>query len=489
MSTASEDSHIPEELTCNICQELYCAAVSTSVCRHSFCSHCIRLDANRQLKSLKKWISCPSCRAQLFPRGISKVDKVLQPNLEIQQQVHDFKKNKDSTCSSLIDRKSSHRNPPLKPHPTIIYQGKKRKDYVQMLQKHRLPTDGSESELKTRHERFVLCWNAFCDERIDPPTAEFVKRYFVSHHKLQQQQVKSTEKLSTKQTFCREFQDLHSKIRQDFAEKWSQDNFALAIFAIQHHPLLQDSSLRDQLRNRALAMDYTSRPLLQLLQDCRNNTITTITTTFAANSTTPTDSKPTTRTSQVPPCNTGNKSWNVVSSSGNRKKQEQALPKTTMATRPSEWNTNPEARKRPLPTTTTTRAITPASPPPVSVFLATNPEARKRPLPTRASAATTPAAPPVPVVSATKKPRTAEKSKPPPSSNRNRNFSKDEDKRWHWICQICTYEMKLDRRATKCAFCGAAKGKTFDEVHSENKNQDENQAMASSSDNPIQIFY
>lgn len=515
-------TNIPEELLCSICQDLYCAAVSTTVCQHSYCSHCIRLDVNLQLKSLKKWICCPCCRAQLFPRGISKVDKVLKPNLEVQQQVYDFKKKSHHHRNG-----SSGRNPPLTPHPRVVYQGKKRRDFIEMLVQHRLPAHGSEDELKTRYERFVLCWNSFCDERIDPPTADFVKRYFVSHltAKAAMSSSKRSKVNTKKNKFGKEFQDLHSKIQQEFAHKWSQDNFSLAILANQRHPILQDLSFREELRNRAMNATYTNTKISQLLQESpRIDTSTAF-----ANNAAAAAAKPT----QVPETN---------DSVDNNRKQSKPS-KSTMVARPTKWTTNPytrkgpatrlrtaataavtqvsttpiETKKRPLPTTridSTTAAAMPAVPSPVVLdvnppkarsYLAA-PSATSTPAPktqppsvssaTRSRSYTAPTTQSSPaaaaVVTVTKKHRTAvtNSSKPPSfphSSQRQSNM----DKNWHWSCQICTYEMKLDRKATKCAFCGASKGKSFDEVHNENNNNqnDNNCVMGSSPENPIQMFY
>ena len=328
------------DLTCNICKDLYQSCVTITICQHSFCSLCLRQNLWKQKqKTTKSQVTCPSCRTFLYSRSdpSSKISKLVRPNLEIQQRVYEYKKRQqhdtalmktknDDDENENDGRRSSRRlkagqngssfcsnpkyyhqeeinNDPLTPMPSVFYNGKKRKDLIALLHEHGLPIQGSDSELRSRHERFVIYWNACCDEQVDPRTSFEVVQDFKEKERREQvtksslcfgRPASSTSTSSSKwnsQSFSKEFQNIYAKMFEtnendttSLAEKWSKKNFALSIMAIQKHQLLrlqpssELSALLDTLRKRAVDMDY-NQPLLELLpKDYDITSLSTLTT-------------------------------------------------------------------------------------------------------------------------------------------------------------------------------------------------------------------
>eukprot|EP00980_Cylindrotheca_fusiformis_P009490 scaffold2073_cov107-Cylindrotheca_fusiformis.AAC.3 len=560
-STNDNDvSIVPDELTCHICQELYCAAVSISKCQHSYCSHCIRMDFYRQLKSLKSWVCCPTCRADLFPRGISKVEQVLQPNLKLQQQVYDYQcqqlgytaaaASSAASNSSSSSSSSGHQGKPLTPHPPVVYQGKKRKDLVLMLSNQGLPTEGTETELKSRYERFVLCWNSFCDERINPPSDEFVKRYFVSKIINRKKNNKQKKKKKTScysnpeqnnndehdnytNRFRKEFQDLYSKIRQDHVTRTTKkkkktsiimdSRFKLALLAIQRHSILQDPNIRTELRNRAMNMDY-GKPiswLSQVLQEEEEEKVSNNTSLAKETENQPTQDYEDGRPPSCEPTPThasdARNKRAATRATRSTSKAVSVSPAASTTTNTSTSTTHPRVVVGATTNTPATTAATTAQPPPPP---AVTPMAKrkegstsgnKRTTPDSSSGSVTPTttaarstfssesassvkpARTVTVVTTATVPivqqssRTYKKPRTTTTTNATQSSSS-----WPWTCQICMYEMRMDRTATHCAFCGTQKGKTFDQVHQENtiqqRQKQKTTSLGSSRKNPIQML-
>lgn len=288
----------PEDLTCGICKELFRAAVRIDKCGHSFCSFCIRLDFAAQSKKLKSKVCCPCCRADLFQRGVNKADQHLTTNLELQNQVFLFKQlqteqeqqpqredddvlplrrssrrsnpSKQPQHQSQVLRK---RNPPLTKMRAVHCQGKKRKDLVALLKSYGLPTTGSEDELKSRYSQFIMYWNSFCDEQVDPPSHTTVIQQFRSSETkkalARANTLSSTltnhnngasssttndaeERASLLNKLEEGFQALHENILGEYAEKWMQANSCLAIAVLQSHPMIQNPRFLDCLRQRAI---------------------------------------------------------------------------------------------------------------------------------------------------------------------------------------------------------------------------------------------
>ena len=261
-----------------------------------------------------------------------------------------------------------------KPKRITRYTGMKRKQLVQLLKDEGLPTHGCNNEaLKERHKNFVRCWNSFCDESIDPSivskTEDDVRNYFLARERNKEIQIglqrnpgwswayekitvpdlygpplsnttpttntpttttttptttsttssSSSSTNSKKKHYASEFRALFQRISEDFATKWSQQKFALAVLASgnysnhhhHHHHHHKNkrrglpSKLVDELRKRALHPEDENsengengyaRPIAEWIQEhqallkAANKTTNTTTTTtnHAATATTTT---------------------------------------------------------------------------------------------------------------------------------------------------------------------------------------------------------
>jgi hypothetical protein len=152
---------------------------------------------------------------------------------------------------------------PLEKMKKTFYSSLKKKDLAKLLRDLTLPTNGSETDLKKRHENFCMCWNAFCDEIIDPPTPEHVIQSFKAMENTKNQaafsallknanQKKHQNDDYTEEELTESEKVAHT-IRDSIARssaKWS-DAFSLSILAFQKHPIVKQETFVETLRERA----------------------------------------------------------------------------------------------------------------------------------------------------------------------------------------------------------------------------------------------
>ncbi|CAJ1959866.1 unnamed protein product [Cylindrotheca closterium] len=190
----------------------------------------------------------------------------------------------------------SKRNPPLPKMRAVHYQGKKRKDLIALLRPYGLPCAGTEDELKNRHTRFVTYWNSCCDEQVDPPSEATVIQQFRSSEVKKASataagnsitlmmasssngnssgssgsgRVNSINAADDRARLLQEhaegFRAIHEKILEDSCDQWCNASFRLAIAVLQSHPMIQNDSFRDCLRQRAMNENHQEIPIQDLL--------------------------------------------------------------------------------------------------------------------------------------------------------------------------------------------------------------------------------
>lgn len=210
-------------LRCPICHDFFNVPVSIIKCHHSFCSLCIQKHVKEQKMGMNRCASCPVCRTSL-PAGDE--TKFLIPNHTVEELVHKYSALRDNLASQLLSngeedskkpasttqddegeveggaepkrrrttRSSSttlaSADPQAAPsresrqeaqerpqrRRTTHYNSLKKKDLVALCAQEGLLTNGTDVELKRRHEEFVKQFNANCDSRYPEPARKIAAR-------------------------------------------------------------------------------------------------------------------------------------------------------------------------------------------------------------------------------------------------------------------------------------------------------------------------
>jgi hypothetical protein len=208
---------LEHELRCKICGDLYRNPVSLNTCQHSFCAECLRSTLTEQTTRLRNGgATCPECRDPLENKH--KHEHNYRPNRSLSRLVAlfaglreplhqtlvqaaggaralaapeasadncDDESNQEAIPEEIPDaaahttatrpRRGTKRPaaepiaPPtiahkLQPKRRIIYSSyRKRKELQDLCRGEGLSIEGTEQELKLRHQRFVNFWNAHTD--------------------------------------------------------------------------------------------------------------------------------------------------------------------------------------------------------------------------------------------------------------------------------------------------------------------------------------
>ena len=211
-------------LHCQICGSFYQSPVSIRGCFHTFCSECIRGTIRNGKLSLRRTALCPICRA---PIEGNENDSLL-PNRSIEEVATKFKNvrgnllpalsslhrrsgeevcvarkqdtersappsprsqsdrriARSSPAESIVTEEKENSDPeltqtqPLKARkklPTTFYNGMKRKKLQEKCREFGLSDQGTDQQLKARHQEYVNLYNAECDSSYPRSAEELVK--------------------------------------------------------------------------------------------------------------------------------------------------------------------------------------------------------------------------------------------------------------------------------------------------------------------------
>jgi hypothetical protein len=215
------------ELSCRCTLGLHFlrAPVAVQPCQHVFCSECIRQHLSRCLGTPKRETFCPSCHQAIDVSGVN-FNKCLVPNRSMEIQVGIFQKIRTDLRVALVDsvsnsstegaatdfsssslRQSSRQNPmvslltsssstavcsevpppdPVLPGPSAHmpirkskphYSSLKKKGLQDLCRKEGLSETGSEKDLITRHQNWIIRYNANCDSYAQRSTADLLAEF------------------------------------------------------------------------------------------------------------------------------------------------------------------------------------------------------------------------------------------------------------------------------------------------------------------------
>ena len=208
---------LDSSLICPICCDYFKIPVSLSSCQHSFCSECIRSHFKQQIKKNQKQ-ECPNCRAPASDTN-SIANNSIVPNVQVGRIVKAFLQAKPDLVQQLIPSsttasstttttRSSARSGTERPTSVVgatatriqlqrraptRYYGLSKKQLQELCAKDKLPTNGSDEELKQRHADFCLMINAECDAEF-PRGEDALRRELI-------------ERENTRKVSCRIFVD------------------------------------------------------------------------------------------------------------------------------------------------------------------------------------------------------------------------------------------------------------------------------------------
>jgi Zinc finger, C3HC4 type (RING finger) len=187
-------------MRCQICGSFFHSPVSVQGCFHTFCSECIRGAIRAGKLSIRRTALCPICRNPID----GNVNDCLLPNRSVEEMVYKFKQlrgnliatlaaspesspsvlhhnddnqnNATATLKSSTNHKESGEEienskpdkiitamEPRKKIPKTFYNGMKRKKLQEKCRELGLSDQGTDHELKSRHQDYVTLYNAECD--------------------------------------------------------------------------------------------------------------------------------------------------------------------------------------------------------------------------------------------------------------------------------------------------------------------------------------
>ncbi len=170
IAVSKKDIHVPKDLECSICGDVFDKAVSLKACGHTYCSVCIRnhwVTTSRPGVHRQSKKECPLCRT---PVGHD-VNKALIVNREMQEAVKAFKPAPLSPPPSAKIGYNTNETPIKKRIQSRNYAGMQRngkKELQRICKEYHLATSGNEQELVDRLRCFECMWNAELDT-IDTP--------------------------------------------------------------------------------------------------------------------------------------------------------------------------------------------------------------------------------------------------------------------------------------------------------------------------------
>ena len=233
-----------EQLRCGICHE-FMKVPSALPCKHTFCNCCIQQYGKDSIKSMRRKMNCPTCRADIPGTDITKslivinalesfidsykvvrplLQQALRPGTATEAAPETNAEGDDNGLVALNDshvnsrrRKRSRRNyaendededdnqeteseedecvevVSMKKRRKMSYHGKKKKQLKDMCKEEGLPTDGTEEELRARHEAFITLYNTECDS-IHPRSPAKIVKEIVSEERKRKAEARNSRK-------------------------------------------------------------------------------------------------------------------------------------------------------------------------------------------------------------------------------------------------------------------------------------------------------
>jgi hypothetical protein len=203
-------------MRCQICGSFFNSPVSIQGCFHTFCSECIRGAIRVGKLSIRRAALCPICRNPID----GNVNDCLLPNRSLEEMVYKFKQLRGNLIATLsttaaaaeaaestlgivhynefdenhvtdmgkkykVSRGETENSEPDKnlstskegrrKIPKTFYNGMKRKKLQEKCRELGLSDQGTDHELKSRHQDYVTLYNAECDSLYPRSPLELVK--------------------------------------------------------------------------------------------------------------------------------------------------------------------------------------------------------------------------------------------------------------------------------------------------------------------------